>query len=66
MKKGPLPLKEALNIGMEVSEALEAAHRVGIIHRDLKPANIMLTKSAAIIGHQDNERTKSQAAPDQR
>ena len=47
LKKGPLPLKEALKIGMEVSEALEVAHRAGIIHRDLKPGNIMLTKSGA-------------------
>ena len=34
LKKGPLPLKEALRIGIEVSEALEAAHRAGIVHRD--------------------------------
>ena len=47
LRKGPLPLKEALKIGMEVCEALEEAHRAKIIHRDLKPANIMLTKSGA-------------------
>jgi serine/threonine protein kinase/Tol biopolymer transport system component len=47
LKKGPLPLKETLRIGIEVSEALEAAHRTGIVHRDLKPGNIMLTKSGA-------------------
>ena len=47
VRKGPLPLKEALKIGMEVCEALDAAHRAGIIHRDLKPGNIMLTKSGA-------------------
>src|SRR5579862_8381780 len=47
LKKGPLPLKEVLRIGIEVSEALEAAHRAGIVHRDLKPGNIMLTKSGA-------------------
>ncbi len=47
LKKGPLPLKESLKTGIEVSEALEAAHRAGIVHRDLKPANIMLTRSGA-------------------
>jgi len=45
LKKGALPLKEILKIGMEVSEALEVAHRAGIVHRDLKPGNIMLTQS---------------------
>src|SRR5260370_29099835 len=44
---GVLPLKQTLKIGMEVSEALEVAHRAGIIHRDLKPGNIMLTKTGA-------------------
>ena len=47
LKKGPLPLKEALKIAIDVTAALEAAHRAGIVHRDLKPGNIMLTKSGA-------------------
>jgi len=47
LRRGALQLKDALKIGMEVSEALEVAHRAGIIHRDLKPGNIMLTKSGA-------------------
>ena len=42
---GQLHLKDALQITIEVSEALEAAHAKGIIHRDIKPANIMLTQT---------------------
>src|SRR3981189_336656 len=45
--KGPLPLAQAMTVGIEIAQALEKAHRQGIIHRDLKPANIMLTKSGA-------------------
>ena len=44
LRKGPLQLKQTLQIGMEVCEALDVAHRAGIVHRDLKPANIMLTR----------------------
>jgi len=43
IKKGPLPLDEALKIAIAVASALGMAHRRGIIHRDLKPGNIMLT-----------------------
>ncbi|MGA2345562.1 MAG: protein kinase [Candidatus Sulfotelmatobacter sp.] len=47
LKKGSLPLKQALQYGIEIAEALETAHAHGIVHRDLKPGNIMLTKSGA-------------------
>jgi eukaryotic-like serine/threonine-protein kinase len=41
---GPLPVEQAVAYGIEICEALHAAHRKGIVHRDLKPANILVTK----------------------
>ncbi|MBI4508255.1 MAG: serine/threonine protein kinase [Deltaproteobacteria bacterium] len=42
IREGALSLQSTLRIGMQLCEALDAAHRLNIVHRDLKPANIML------------------------
>jgi len=47
LRKGALPLEQALRYAIEIAQALDEAHRHGVIHRDLKPGNVMLTKSGA-------------------
>jgi len=42
--RGPLEVAEALDIALQVTHGLEAAHRLGIVHRDIKPGNVMLTE----------------------
>jgi eukaryotic-like serine/threonine-protein kinase len=47
LERGPLPIPELLRLGIQIADALEAAHARGFIHRDLKPGNVMLTKAGA-------------------
>src|SRR5262245_23373473 len=48
IKRGAIPIEEALPIAKQIAEALEEAHEKGIIHRDLKPANIKLTPDSKV------------------
>ena len=48
LKKGPLPVEEALEVCKQIAEALEAAHEKGIIHRDLKPGNVKFTQDGKV------------------
>jgi len=47
LEDGPLDLPDLLRFGIEVSEALAAAHAIGLVHRDIKPANILVTPLGA-------------------
>ena len=46
LTKGALPLDQALQIAIQIADALDKAHRQGITHRDLKPGNIFLAKKS--------------------
>jgi serine/threonine-protein kinase len=48
LKRSRLPMDEALQVAIQIAEALEAAHEKGVIHRDLKPGNVMRTPGGAV------------------
>jgi Tol biopolymer transport system component len=48
LKRGSIPLDEALEIAKQIAQALEEAHEKGIVHRDLKPANVKVTEDGKV------------------
>ncbi len=48
IKRGAIPVDEALPVFLQIAEGLEAAHEKGVIHRDLKPANIKVTDDGQV------------------
>ena len=48
LRRGALPVKEAMTVARQIAEALQEAHEKGIIHRDLKPGNVKITPSGRV------------------
>ena len=48
VRRGPLPLRKAIDYGVQIAHGLAAAHEKGIVHRDLKPDNLFVTKDGRI------------------
>ena len=48
LRRGPVPVREALVLCHQIAEAVEAAHQKGIIHRDLKPANVKIASGGSV------------------
>ena len=48
LRRGPIPLADALPIARQIAEALECAHELGIVHRDLKPANVKVRPDGTV------------------
>jgi serine/threonine protein kinase/tetratricopeptide (TPR) repeat protein len=48
LERGPLPVRKAIDVGMQLAHGMSAAHEKGIVHRDLKPENIFLTNEGRV------------------
>jgi serine/threonine-protein kinase len=48
LRRGPLPVEDALDVALPIAQALEAAHEKHIVHRDLKPANVRVRDDGSV------------------
>ncbi len=48
IRRGAMPLDEAIDVAKQVAAGVEAAHEAGVIHRDLKPGNVMITHAGVV------------------
>jgi Tol biopolymer transport system component len=48
MQRGPVPVRKAIDIVVQIARGLAAAHEKGIVHRDLKPENLFVTKGGQV------------------
>jgi tetratricopeptide (TPR) repeat protein/TolB-like protein len=48
LERGPIPVLDAINIAMQVADALDEAHSLGITHRDIKSSNLIITERGLV------------------
>jgi eukaryotic-like serine/threonine-protein kinase len=48
LRKGPLPVRDAIDVAIQIGDALDDAHAHGIVHRDIKSANVMRTERGLV------------------
>ena len=61
-REGQLPIDDAIQLTLEVAEALGAAHATGIVHRDIKPENVLISNGHALVADFGIARAASEGA----